>query len=252
MKPHFSLPYFFCLIVGFLFRNAGLAATVVIDEFNITQGLSTTNFGYQSASVSYSSLDSPVDAIGGSRQAFVEILNTTSAPFDFVRAQVSGGILSFSSSPNTHGFLGLIYNHSETGLGLDLNQNFAEGDSIVVSFASVLTVPLSFTVSIHSNPSGAAVKTVSIPAGTNTFSLPLSELTASGDFNPANIFYFSPRFSEAQNGAGFQIDRIEIIPEPSVGSLVVVACGIFLRNGRHARMNWGHAHSRKLGANVTR
>ena len=91
MKLPFPVRAATFFLFSFVLRMAGMAAPFIIDEFNITQGLSVYNYGYQAGSPSFGGYDQPNDALGGSRSLFVQIDNTSNAPFDFVHGAIANG-----------------------------------------------------------------------------------------------------------------------------------------------------------------
>ncbi|HJT82358.1 MAG TPA: PEP-CTERM sorting domain-containing protein [Chthoniobacterales bacterium] len=207
------------------FCTGNASGPILVDDFNLTNGLSISNFGFQNG-ISFSAYDAPVDALGGSRQAAVRITNNPVNAFDSVSASIGNGVLTYSSSSQGHGVLWLFYNNSGAGFSLDLTSNLAAGDSFLITFASPLSTALTLVMSFHSTDFGGADVSQNIPAGASNFSVPLSAFMPNGTFHQSSITSLTAQFQTTTDGATYQIDRMAFVPEPPATVLFIASLGV--------------------------
>jgi hypothetical protein len=215
LLPLFKIMRTLFLLICFLVPLT-LCDALVIDDFSETT-LSAPLMHSSAMGNTASGTDSAPGTLFDQRYFSIDLLEPTQNG-ETITAQITGGAFHISTTQGATGRALLYHDSVFHGPFLDLSSFFTEAFA-EIDFATSPNQNVGFTLALESQ-TGRLLFRGDIPAATEVFSLRLSEVAADETFDPATIYETRWFFRLSEPGTSFAINSIQIVPEPSIVSLL--------------------------------
>lgn len=203
-------------------------AGTLIDDFTAVEGgsswpINLTNIGSQTVT------ESGLNTIGGSRETYIEAINIDIPDVGFVDVNISAGagLFGYASSPESQGFVSLLYDADGAGLNVDFSSKESiQMDFELFDFANSIPMPVTAILSDGVNSASRTVSLTSAGAQSAMFSLSDFDDIAMLDLTSIHSIKFELNPGVATD---FQINQImTVLPSPGAFALLCVAgiCGV--------------------------